>query len=118
MLVLYDSKTGNVKRFISKLPYGPICISERADVHEPFCLVTYTTGMGQVPPTTVEFLQRNGMHLKAVASSGNKNWGANFGNAAKVISKAFQVPIIHIFELSGTGEDVEIFIQNMSRLES
>ena len=46
MLVVYDSKTGNVKRFVKKLNMKAVSVDERTEVDEPFVLITYTTGFG------------------------------------------------------------------------
>ena len=118
MLIIYDSMTGNVQRFINKLTkYKCIKIEEGLEHKEPFILVTYTTGFGQVPDSVVKFLNANHLYLKAVAASGNKNWGAYFANSGEVISKAFNVPLILKFEMSGSSEDVNRFIQEVKRID-
>lgn len=48
--------------------------------------------------------------------SGNKVWGDNFAKSADTISKQYQVPILHTFELSGTKRDVELFTQEVERI--
>ena len=116
VLVVYDSMTGNVKRFISKLRCPSIQISDTLQVNQPYILVTYTIGFGQVPSSTKEFLNRNSLFLFGVASSGNKNWGDNYAKAASVISNQFNVPIVHTFELSGTEEDVKIFKEEVEKI--
>lgn len=85
-------------------------------MNEPYILITYTTGFGQVPQTTLDFLTNNHHFLLAVASSGNRNWGNNFGKSADIISELYKVPIIHKFELSGTQKDVEIFLREASKI--
>lgn len=58
MLIAYDSKTGNVKRFINKLKLPAVQavqIDEALTLNEPFVLVTYTTGFGQIPDKVVHF---------------------------------------------------------------
>ena len=104
MLIVYDSKTGNVRRFFNKLGLPAnkgIEISAGLKVYEPYILLTYTTGMGQVPQTTLDFLKTNNRNLHAVVSSGNKNWGQNFALSANKISIMYGVPILHKFEMSG-----------------
>lgn len=115
-LIVYDSMTGNVKRFVSKTGCRAIQIQENLKVEEPYILVTYTIGFGQIPPTTKEFLNRNSLFLLGVSASGNRNWGLTFCKAAETISKDFRVPIIHTFELSGTDEDVRLFREGVERL--
>ncbi|MFS1518641.1 class Ib ribonucleoside-diphosphate reductase assembly flavoprotein NrdI [Bacillus sp. SCS-151] len=118
MLIVYDTLTGNVERFVSKLiEINCIKIKKNMSIKEPFILVTYTTGFGQIPESTVDFLKHNHKWLKGVASSGNLNWGKYFGNAAKLISDKFNVPLILKFELSGTEQDIDKFIQEVNRIE-
>jgi len=75
MVILYDSLTGNVARFVKKLPLETRKITEGLVMEEAFVLITFTTGLGKVPDTTASFLEVNHKHLKGVASSGNKNFG-------------------------------------------
>ncbi|WP_309296612.1 class Ib ribonucleoside-diphosphate reductase assembly flavoprotein NrdI [Niallia sp. NCCP-28] len=117
---MFDSKTGNVRRFVQKLglPENKVIeLKAGLKVYEPYILVTYTTGMGQVPQTTLDFLKANRISLHAVAASGNRNWGQNFALSANKISTMYGVPILHKFEMSGMPEDMEIFrerVQNIS----
>lgn len=116
MLILYETMTGNVKRFLGKtgLSYQPISSVDR--VQEPFVLVTNTIGFGDAPETVKEFLMKNGNYLVAVAASGNRNWGNNFAHAADVVSKSYHVPILYKFELGGTAEDVAEFQERVKAL--
>lgn len=116
MLIVYDSLTGNVDRFVKKTGYQTIKIYQDLHVNEPFILVTYTFGFGDVPQSTKTFLESNARLLMGVASSGNKNWGDNFARSAEVISKQFGVPIVLKFELSGTSKDVERFKQEVEKI--
>lgn len=106
MLILYETMTGNVRRFLAKtgLPHEPI--SNRPAVEQPFILVTNTIGFGDAPESVKAFLAKNGRFLRAVAASGNRNWGRNFARAADVISSAYRVPVLYKFELGGTADDV------------
>ncbi|AWB43557.1 class Ib ribonucleoside-diphosphate reductase assembly flavoprotein NrdI [Paenibacillus sp. CAA11] len=116
MLIAYDSKTGNVKRFIGKLNLPAVQINEAMTLDEPFVLVTYTTGFGQVPQRVAAFLQKNHQRLLGVAASGNRNWGDKFAKSADLISQQYDVPVIAKFELSGTWGDAERFQQEVSRV--
>lgn len=118
MLILYDSKTGNVRRFAGKLDMPAYPIEETMAVDEPFVLVTYTTGFGQVPEKVLSFLKRNHRYLKGVAASGNRNWGAGFARSADRISEMYGVPVLGKFELSGTRQSVEQFMQGVVRVAS
>ncbi len=55
MLIAYDSKTGNVKRFINKLKLPAVQIEEQMTIEEPYVLITYTTGFGQIPERVSSF---------------------------------------------------------------
>lgn len=116
MLIAYDSKTGNVKRFIQKLDCPAVQIKEDMTLEEPFVLITYTTGFGQVPAKVSAFLDNNYKRLLGVAASGNRNWGEKFAKSADLISERYQVPIVAKFELSGTKRDAENFMQEVSRV--
>lgn len=109
MLVAYDSRTGNVDKFVEKLNMRSLRISEGITIEEPFVLVTYTTGFGQVPEKVQSFLERNHRYLMGVSASGNRNWGESFARSADRISQWLHVPILAKFELSGTSKDVEQF---------
>lgn len=115
MRIVYDSKTGNVKRFIQKLDMECIQITPDLQMDEPFILITYTTGFGQTPQMTDQFLTGNGHLLQAVVSSGNMNWGTRYGLAADRVAEQYGVPILMKFELSGTNRDVIRFKQEVNQ---
>ena len=119
MIIVYDSKTGNVERFIKKLSSDirTVKITEGLRVTEPFILITYTTGFGATPSSTEEFLVNNNSQLKGVCASGNRNWGSKFGKSADNISQTYKIPIVHKFELSGLPTDVEKIIQEVRMYE-
>ncbi|MGM9922796.1 MAG: class Ib ribonucleoside-diphosphate reductase assembly flavoprotein NrdI [Bacillus sp. (in: firmicutes)] len=117
MLIVYDSLTGNVQRFVNKIRSRSMKITGGLRVKEPFILVTYTLGFGEVPESTADFLRDNNHYLQGVASSGNKVWGANFAKAGDRISNQYSVPLLLKFELSGTERDVEIFTQEVAILD-
>ncbi|WPP40692.1 class Ib ribonucleoside-diphosphate reductase assembly flavoprotein NrdI [Paenibacillus hunanensis] len=119
MLIAYDSKTGNVKRFIGKLKHSSVQavqIEEALQLNEPFVLITYTTGFGQVPEKVNHFLEKNHQRLLGVAASGNRNWGDNFGKSADLISERYGVPVVYKFELSGTTGDAQRFVQEVEKI--
>ncbi|MDQ0513754.1 protein involved in ribonucleotide reduction [Mycoplasmoides fastidiosum] len=114
MILVFISRTNNIKRFIQKLQHINRIIelnhqNYTIEINEPFALITYTDKLGMVPETVEKFLEKNYHFLKAVAASGNRNFGNNFANAANVISEKYNVPILLKFELSGTQEDVDEF---------
>lgn len=118
MLIVFDSKTGNVERFVQKVEMESLKIESGLIIPEPFVLITYTTGFGQVPPSVVEFLKENHHNMQAVAASGNRNWGQNFGKSADIISDLYNVPVIGKFEMFGTTNDVNNFIEGVMEIET
>ncbi len=118
MLIVYASRTGNVARFVQKLPFKN-CLRIRTGTEEvqvPCVLITYTTGFGEVPPEVMEFARRNRNHIVGVAASGNRNWGANFARAGVILSQMLQVPLLLQFELAGWQSDVDKFVRAVVQL--
>ncbi|MFT4224769.1 class Ib ribonucleoside-diphosphate reductase assembly flavoprotein NrdI [Dysgonomonas sp.] len=117
MTIYYDSKTGNVERFIDKVNaitnWTCIKITSTTSVSDFGHLVTYTTKIGSIPDSTSAFMEENGEFILSVSSSGNMNWGDNFARAADKISEKHNVPILIKFELSGLVRDVNNFIQKV-----
>ena len=118
MYIYYDSKTGNVERFIKKMQ------SQRPDWHfikiNPTMIIkneghflTFTTIIGEVPETTDKFLENgnNSKLIKSVSSSGNRNWGQFFALAADKIQEKYGIPALMKFELSGTNTELENYIE-------
>ncbi|WP_339370509.1 class Ib ribonucleoside-diphosphate reductase assembly flavoprotein NrdI [Paenibacillus elgii] len=117
LIIVFDSLTGNVERFVRKIrEFNKEKIHSDLIVNEPYVLVTYTTGKGQAPRSTLDFLNSNHKSLVAVAASGNKGWGDMYALSADIISSAYGVPILHKFELSGLKSDVDIFTQEVYKL--
>ena len=120
MFVYYDSKTGNVQRFIDKIKkerpeWSFVKISGDMEISENGHLVTFTTNFGEIPDTTEKFLgnENNRKYIKSVSSSGNMNWGTLFGKAADKIEETYGIPVLMKFELSGTHVQVEYFINSI-----
>ena len=120
MFVYYDSKTGNVQRFIDKIKkerpeWSFVKISGDMEILENGHLVTFTTNFGEIPDTTEKFLENdnNRKYIKSVSSSGNMNWGTLFGKAADNIEEKYGIPVLMKFELSGTHVQVEYFVNNI-----
>lgn len=118
MLIVYDSRTGNVRRFIEKLPFRSVKIEEALTVEEPFVLVTYTTGFGQVPDKVLKFLQHNHKRMRGVSASGNRNWGEGYARSADRIATMYGVPVLGKFELAGTQRDVDNLLQGVRAVAS
>ena len=116
--IYYDSKTGNVDRFVHKLKAQtgwPIQrISQDLSITHAGHLITFTTGIGQIPLSTGEFMKRNHEFIKSVSASGNRNWGQNYGKAADIVSAIYDLPVLFKFELSGSMSDVQQFINKIN----
>lgn len=120
MKIVYYSQTGNVKRFIKKLNWSDsvtMLVDGSERVNEDFILITGTTQFGQTPETVQTFLEQNNQYIKAVAASGNRNWGDLFAKAADNIAKQYNVPILVKFELSGFSKDVDLFKAGVEQIE-
>lgn len=113
--IYYDSKTGNVERFIGKMRplknWIFIKIDENTVVENKGHLVTFTTNFGEVPKTTEKFLEKNNSKILSVSSSGNMNWGKLYALAADKIAENYKIPVILKFELAGLNSEVEAFIR-------
>lgn len=113
--IYYDSKTGNVERFIGKMRplknWIFIKIDENTVVENKGHLVTFTTNFGEVPKTTEKFLEKNNSKILSVSSSGNMNWGKLYALAADKITENYKIPVILKFELAGLNSEVEAFIR-------
>ncbi len=79
-------------------------------IEHPGHLITFTTRFGEVPETTISFMQKAGALVRSVSSSGNRNWGKNFAIAGNKLAERHELPLLLKFELSGTMEDVKQFI--------
>ena len=120
MIIYYDSKTGNVQRFMEKIKderpdWEIIKINPDLEVKEDGHFVTFTTKIGEVPETTAEFLKKNSKYIKSISSSGNMNWGVYFAVAADKIKEEYKIPVCMKFELSGTNREVKHFIDNVEK---
>lgn len=118
MTIYYDSKTGNVKRFVDKINrlknWNIVHISDTVGVYERGHLITFTTQIGKVPHTTLRFMAQYAHCICSVSSSGNMNWGVNFARAADILSQEYNIPVLIKFELSGLDRDVTNFIEKVT----
>lgn len=120
MIIYYDSKTGNVQRFMEKIKdersdWEIIKINPDLEAKEDGHFVTFTTKIGEVPETTAEFLKKNSKYIKSISSSGNMNWGVYFAVAADKIKEEYKIPVCMKFELSGTNREVKHFIDYVEK---
>lgn len=117
MTIYYDSKTGNVQRFINKIrtctDWECIKITDKVIVNQRGHLITYTTQIGSVPETTKHFMLQHSAYIESVSSSGNRNWGIYFAVAANLIATQYKIPVFIKFELAGLNNDVNMFIKKI-----
>ena len=74
MLIAYDSRTGNVRRFVDKLDLRSVKLMKTMRSTSLSCSLTYTTG--SVKRRTGDILSLNAIQLlQGVSASGNRNWG-------------------------------------------
>ncbi|MDR0484996.1 MAG: class Ib ribonucleoside-diphosphate reductase assembly flavoprotein NrdI [Alphaproteobacteria bacterium] len=116
MLIVYASKTGNIIKFLKKSNVSNIFKIETGSevISENFVLITYTTGIGELPLEVATFLKNNHKNMIGVIGSGNKNWGGSFCNATNIIQKTYKTPILLTFEMAGNKHDIEKFLNIMS----
>ncbi len=117
-LVYYSSASENTARFVERLglPASRIPIAPEAPMPmpaEPYVLIspTYADGQGRgaVAKQVIRFLNdpdRRAL-LRGVIASGNRNFGATWALAGKVISDKCGVPVLYRFELAGTETDID-----------
>ncbi|MDD4514695.1 class Ib ribonucleoside-diphosphate reductase assembly flavoprotein NrdI [Massilibacteroides sp.] len=120
MYIYYDSRTGNVERFIQKIKlqrdWHFVKISQDITPQGSGHLITYTTNFGDIPRTTFRFMEDFGEKIKSVSSSGNMNWGKSFGLAADKIAEQYHIPLLLKFELSGLPQDVQALINRIEEI--
>jgi len=116
-LLYFSSASGNTARFVARLgrQAGRIAISPKAalpDFPADYVLICPTfadgEGRGAVPKQVIRFLndpaRRAG--LRGVIGSGNRNFGATYALAGRLIAKKCNVPLLYTFELAGTENDI------------
>ncbi|MGD1413443.1 class Ib ribonucleoside-diphosphate reductase assembly flavoprotein NrdI [Bacillus stercoris] len=121
MIITYESKTGNVRRFVKalqqELDIESIEITDDTIITQEFIHITYTIGFGEVPERTLNFIKKNKNKIRGVVVSGNKVWGDNYGLAGDKLSAKFHIPLLLKFELSGTNQDLQKIIQEVKLID-
>lgn len=107
MIVVYDSLTGQGKRFADKLGYQVEDIKTfETKANTPLFLVTRSFNFGEVTREAAAFLAAYHHLVIGVAVTGNRNWGTNFGAAGDKITAKYGIPLVLKFEALGMPEDV------------
>lgn len=111
-MIVYASRTGNVRYIASKLKAEPIEISEELMLKNPYLLITYTDGLGDIPEKVARFLEQNAKFCKGVVVSGNSNFGHTvFGGAGDKIAATYHIPLVCKLDLRGYQADYEVIQQ-------
>lgn len=117
MDIVYFSRTGNVKKFVSKINVENVIDGKNyVDSGNNVVLITYNSGIGEVPKEVEEFSNKYKERIKGVASSGNKNWGSYYGRSGEIIAEKCNARLMK-FEMSGTKQDVKNFEQFVKSLK-
>lgn len=127
-LVYFSSKSGNTHRFVTQLglPAQRIPSDPEQPAPDPdhdFVLIcpTYADGEGRgaVPKPVIRFLNNpdTRARLIGVIATGNRNFGATYALAGRVIADKCKVPLLYSFELAGTRTDITRVRAGLERLE-
>ena len=125
-LVYYSSKSGNTLRFVQRLGLPATRISSEIDqqpaLDRPFVLIcpTYADGNGRgaVPKPVIKFLNdpANREQIIGVIGAGNRNFGATYALAGRIIAQKCNVPLLYTFELAGTDTDIARVREGLEKL--
>lgn len=125
-LVYFSSKSGNTQRFVERLGIPafriPIKNDQLPTPDRPYVLIcpTYADGEGRgaVPKQVIRFLNdpEKRSLIQGVIGTGNRNFGATYAMAGRVISKKCNVPLLYSFELAGTETDITRVKTGLERL--
>ncbi|MER1985074.1 MAG: class Ib ribonucleoside-diphosphate reductase assembly flavoprotein NrdI [Solibacillus sp.] len=108
-MIVFASRTGNVRAVVSKLGLPNIEMTENLVVAEPFLLMTYTDGLGDVPQMVEDFMQVNATYCKGIVASGNQNFGhALFAGSGDKLTTKYGIPLVCKMDLRGKQADLEL----------
>lgn len=106
MVIFYSSSSKNTERFVAELGLPAKRISDQPD--DKFIIITPTFGDGECPKPVLKYLDRHADLCVGAIVSGNRNFGASFAGAAKVIRERYGIRTLYTFELAGTARDITI----------
>lgn len=115
-LIYFSSRSENTLRFVTRLGLQaqriPLERPATFEVTQPYLLVVPSYGGGEVrgsvPRQVIHFLNnpRYREYLYGVIGTGNRNFGAGYCLAGRIIAQKCNVPCIGHVELMGTPEDL------------
>lgn len=107
-MIIYASRTGNIKYICSQLSVECMNIGEVSQVND-FFIFTYTDKLGEIPLQVKDFMIKYNHKCKGVIVSGNTNFGMNnFAKAGDILSQMYGIPLIAKVELRGFKSDYEL----------
>lgn len=102
----------NIKQILNDFGYWKVSGKDEKFIESiEYHLITYTIMQGEVPQTTLDFLEKYGWKnkIKTISSTGQKNWGSDlFAKAVDVVNEKY--PNIEKglkIELQGNSKDVD-----------
>lgn len=119
----YFSVTGQTRRFVEKSGIQEKYEIKRFAPDYPEMTVSFLliipTYVRPITQPVIDFLKAHGnyKYCAGVFGSGNRNFGPDFGLAAKEVSEEFDVPLLHLFEFQGNEDDVSKLREEVARLE-
>lgn len=117
MKYAYASRTGNVESIVSQLGLDALFIQSGDEtMDEPFILLTYTDGYGDVPMEVEAFLLANGQNLKGVIVSGDTSYGEAYCQAGDKIADEYGVECLYKVENAGEASDIEAIQKILSNV--
>lgn len=117
LYIVVDSLTGLSRKYAESLGYPVLKIEEAPKYlkeKDKVFLVTRCFNFGEVPDSTLDFLDVYWSYVIGTACSGNRNWGRNYAIAGKWIEEDYGIPYVTSFEASGFPHEREtsrVFIQ-------
>ena len=106
MIFYYSSSSRNTERFVNELGLPSRRIPDAPE--DQFIIITPTYGDGECPKPVLKYLDRHADLCVGAIVSGNRNFGASFAGAAKVIRERYGIRTLYTFELAGTARDITI----------
>lgn len=120
MILTYDSRTNNVKRFVEKMDkYKHVRVEEYESYMGEYVLVTYTDRFGEVPKATQDFLKLHSDKMLGVCSSGRQIWKfqGTYCKSADLIHEQYGVPILLKFEMAGEPNDIVLLQERIEMID-
>lgn len=121
MKVVYQSNTGNVRRFAKKLNMESIELDHSnvgLILEEPYLLLV-PTYEPEMLTYLLDFIEDNADQCVGIVGSGNYNFGKDlFCYTANDLAKRFEKPIVTNIELVGNSRDItkiEFFLENLRK---